>query len=296
MCGRYDIERLWQDYCKAAYFNWQDPPLPFENPFRTTSEVRPTDWMPIVRRNENGKLLPELRRWGFILMVDGKTIDKATGKAKKVKRTVINAMSEKLTSSYLWKWPFMERRCLVPMSSWDEWPEIGGGKQRVRASMPSEQVFMAAGRYDENVDPKTGEKMPVFTICTVPPNEFLGTVHDRAPMVLQPHQYDLRLDGGPDALSLVGTHPDATAFEVHPVSASLPLRPNWRQRAQRHHPSSTLNIRRESVVSEMRARTCRSSRIACCTPRICFRQSSGLLAVRPPHSKFSIASTTFLEP
>ena len=123
--------------------------------------------MPIIRRNEQGALFPELRRWGFIMMVPGKTIDKATGQPKKIKRDVINAMSEKLTSSYLWKWSFHERRCLIPMSSWDEWPETGAGKQRVRVSMPSEPVFMAAGLFDENVNPKTGERVPVFTMCTV---------------------------------------------------------------------------------------------------------------------------------
>jgi putative SOS response-associated peptidase YedK len=54
-------------------------------------------------------------------------------------------------------------------------------------------------------------------MCTVPPNEFLGTVHDRAPMVLLPSQYDAWLDGGESALRLVGTHPDVGAFEVTPV-------------------------------------------------------------------------------
>ncbi len=37
------------------------------------------------------------------MMVPGKTIDKATGEPRKVRRDVINAMSEKLTSSYMWK-------------------------------------------------------------------------------------------------------------------------------------------------------------------------------------------------
>ena len=54
----------------------------------------------------------------------------------------------------------------------------------------------------------------MYTMCTVPPNEFLGTIHDRAPMVLQPSQYEAWLMGGPDALRLVGTHPDADAFLV----------------------------------------------------------------------------------
>ena len=218
MCGRYKLEEHWQEYCDNPFFDWDDPPYPFDNPFKAWSaEVRPTDPMPIVRRNERDKLVADLRRWGYILMVDGKTIDQATGAPKKVKRSVINAMSEKLTSSYLWKWSFRDRRCLIPMSGWDEWPETGAGKQRVRVSMPGHPVFMAAGLYDVNVDPKTGEKVPVYTMCTVPPNEFLGTVHDRAPMVLQPSQYDAWLSGGAAALALVGTHPDADVFEVTPV-------------------------------------------------------------------------------
>ena len=44
------------------------------------------------------------------MMVDGKTIDKATGQPEKIKRDVIDAMSEKLISSYLWKWSFKVRR------------------------------------------------------------------------------------------------------------------------------------------------------------------------------------------
>ena len=86
--------------------------------------------------------------------------------------------------------------------------------------MPSEPVFAAAGLYDVNMDPKTGEKVPVFTMCTVPPNESLGTVHDRAPMVMLPSQYEAWLAGGADALQLVGTHRDAAAFAVVTVGGN----------------------------------------------------------------------------
>lgn len=79
--------------------------------------------------------------------------------------------------------------------------------------MTSEPVFAAAGLYDVNVDPVTGDEVGVFTLCTVPPDEFLGTVHDRAPMVLLPSQYEAWLEGGVEALRMVGTHPNATAFE-----------------------------------------------------------------------------------
>lgn len=71
----------------------------------------------------------------------------------------------------------------------------------------------AAGLYDVNVDPVTGDEVGVFTLCTVPPDEFLGTVHDRAPMVLLPSQYEAWFEGGVEALRMVDTHPNATAFE-----------------------------------------------------------------------------------
>ena len=34
---------------------------------------------------------------------------------------------------------------------------------------------MSAGPYDIDVDAKTGGKVGVYTTCTVPPNEFLGS-------------------------------------------------------------------------------------------------------------------------
>ena len=216
MCGRYRLHRHWEQDLQG-YLRLVIEKTDIEELYAGSDEARPTDRMPIIRYGDDGELVAELRRWGFIMMVNGKTIDRTTGELKKVRRDVINAMSEKLTSSYLWKFAFKERRCLVPMSSWDEWPQTGAGKQRVRVSMASEPVFAAAGLYEFSRDPKTGEKVPVYTICTVPPNEFLGTVHDRAPMVLLPGQYEPWLRGGEDAQALVGTHPDADAFEVHPV-------------------------------------------------------------------------------
>ncbi len=216
MCARYKLELKWQEYTTAAYFDWKDPPLPTNDRLSGCDEVRPTDAMPILRRDDDGGLVADLRHWGYILMVDGKTLG-PDGRPKKIRKSVINAMSEKLATSFMWKGSFKARRCLVPMSSWDEWPTIAGVRQRMRVSMPGAPVFMAAGLYDLNVDPKTHEKVAVFTICTVPPNEFLGTVHDRAPMVLLPAQHGDWLDGGEAALRLVGVHPDADAFDVKPA-------------------------------------------------------------------------------
>ena len=108
-------------------------------------------------------------------------------------------------------------RTTLPGADVELRPETGAGKQRVRVSMPAEPVFMAAGLYESSTDPKTGEKVPTYTMVTVPPNEFLGTVHDRAPMVLLPSQYEAWLAGGEGASALISVHPNADAFTVHPA-------------------------------------------------------------------------------
>jgi putative SOS response-associated peptidase YedK len=216
MCGRYRLRRNWEQDLQG-YLRLVIEKVDVEDLRAGSDEAFPRNRMPIVRLDADGQLIPELRQWGFIMMMKGKTLD-ADGVPKPIRRDVFNAMSEKLTSGFPWRFAFAKHRCLIPMTSWDEWPETAAGKQRVRVSMPSEPVFAAAGLYDVNTDPKTGEKVPVFTMCTVPPNEFLGTVHDRAPMVLLPSQYEAWLAGGAEALELVGTHPDAGAFNVNVVS------------------------------------------------------------------------------
>ncbi len=217
MCGRYRLHRHWERDLQGD-LRLVIGRIDVDTLVAGSDEARPRDRMPILRRDADGALVPDLRRWGFIIRVDGKSTDRTTGKPKKLRRDVFNAMGEKLASGSLWRCPFRERRCLVPMSSWDEWPETAAGKQRVRVSMPGQPVFCAAGLYDTSVDPKSGERVAVFTTVTVPPSEFLGTVHDRAPMVLQPSQYQAWLDGGAPAQALLGVHPDASAFRVEVVA------------------------------------------------------------------------------
>lgn len=219
MCGRYRLKRHWEQNLQG-YLRLVIEKIDVDEQYSAgTDEAFPTDRLPIIRRDESGVLIPELRHWGFLMEVAGKTIDKSTGKPKKVRKSVINAMSEKLTTSYMWKWSFRERRCLIPMTSWDEWPETVAGKQRISISKPDEPVFAAAGLYATNDDPKTGAKVDVFTMCTVPPTVLLGTVHDRAPMVLRPSEYETWLNGGAEAEALLGRAPANEEFLIAPIGA-----------------------------------------------------------------------------
>ena len=74
-------------YSRRTRFNWNDPPYPTENPFKVHSdETFPRNRMPTVRFNDEGKLIAELRHWGFMMMINGKTVGDERKPKKFVRR------------------------------------------------------------------------------------------------------------------------------------------------------------------------------------------------------------------
>jgi putative SOS response-associated peptidase YedK len=64
MCGRYRLRRHWEqdpdDYLRLVIDRIDTDELQ-----AGSEEARPTDRLPIIRRDEDGQLVPELRRWGW---------------------------------------------------------------------------------------------------------------------------------------------------------------------------------------------------------------------------------------
>ena len=101
---------------------------------------------------------------------------------------------------------------------------LDGTKTRVDISMKASRVFLAAGLYEVSNDNKTGEQVNTFTLVTTEPNDFLGTTHDRAPLVLEPEDWAKWLAGGDEASSVIHQHPDSNAFQW--VSSDYPQKDN----------------------------------------------------------------------
>lgn len=186
-----------------------------EGAFAGAIDARPTDRLPVVRLDKSGDAIAELRSWGFRRMIRG-----ASGNL--VKKALINAVGERVTSTSAFRAAFKGgARCLVPMAGWYEWPVIDGRKTQVHITMRSQPIFFAAGLYESAADPKSGQPVETFTFLTVSPNEFLGTTHDRAPLVLQNADLDMWLTGDPhQAQALIESHPDPEAFAVAPLAAA----------------------------------------------------------------------------
>jgi putative SOS response-associated peptidase YedK len=197
MCGRYQLEDDWSDF----------PEFHVPEEFLPNDDVRPTEAVPIVRLDANGQWIGEMRRWGFLRTWPGPS-------GKWVKKQLINAVGEELQTKRSFKAAFGRSHCLVPMSAWYEWPVIEGKKTRVRIGLKGRKMFGVAGLYETSKHPDTGEPVATFTVVTVPPNEILGSAHDRAPLVLLDRDYQGWLEAGPTSQSLITSHPDNDAFFV----------------------------------------------------------------------------------
>ena len=94
----------------------------------------------------------------------------------------VNAKSETVASSVMFRDSFWERRCLVPADGFYEWRTEGKGKLPVHFRMKDKSLFGFAGIWDIWKGPNGA----VFTcaILTTKPNELTGAVHNRMPVIL----------------------------------------------------------------------------------------------------------------
>ncbi len=105
----------------------------------------------------------------------------------------LNATSEKLLESKMFKDAAMKRRCLVLATHFYEWrhyqPE--GAKKAIAypyvISLIDKEYFFMAGIWQPFTDKETGEMMDTFAIVTTQANEFMQQVHNtkkRQPTIL----------------------------------------------------------------------------------------------------------------
>ena len=81
--------------------------------------VAPGDPQPVIRRShETNERELVMMRWGIVPWF-------AKSELEFKKLSTINAKSDRLTDSKMWREPFAKRRCLVPASGLYEWPKPG---------------------------------------------------------------------------------------------------------------------------------------------------------------------------
>jgi putative SOS response-associated peptidase YedK len=173
--------------------------------------IAPSQLVPVLL--EDGGLRLALFQWGLI---------PSWAKDPAIGNRMINARRETVAEKPSFKGSFLGKRCLVLADGFYEWHEPEKGRPKVPhyIRLKSRRPFTFAGLWSSWTDP-SGEEVLTCTIITGEPNELIGTIHRRMPVILPPEVRDVWLDPDnrdPDALLELLQPYAADLMEMHPVS------------------------------------------------------------------------------
>lgn len=209
MCGRltkyYTWREIWELY---QLTNLAAPNI------EPSWNVKPTQTIPIVKAGAAGNELDFARWW--MLPAWWKEPD-----LKQWKATTFNAMAETVQEKTTFASSFKAgRRCLVPTSGWYEWQEIGPKKKRpLYMHQAGTTITTLAGLWNAH-DLNDGTRLLSCTIVTTEPGAWLEGIHDRAPVILEPGQFETWMRGPPDeAFALL--KPFTGTVDLHEVGPAV---------------------------------------------------------------------------
>jgi putative SOS response-associated peptidase YedK len=174
MCGRV---RLSSDYSEIKIRLKFDADAPAPN-FKPDWNKPPTEPMLVAIRSEDGKRVPRMMKWGLI---------PHWAKDDKLQYSTFNARAEdfrtKPSFRDAWQWG---QRCLVVTDGFYEWKKLdpkGKEKQPYAIAMAGENQMVMAGLWAKWKSPG-GEQVLSCTVLTCEPNNVMGELHNRMPVIL----------------------------------------------------------------------------------------------------------------
>ncbi|MEZ0342666.1 SOS response-associated peptidase [Mycobacterium sp. pV006] len=221
MCGRFAVTTdpaLLAEKIKAIdETNTKDAPAPNYNVAPTTAVAT------VVKRHtepdDESTRRVRLMRWGLIPPWTKATED---GSPDNKGPLLINARSEKVTTSPAFRSSAKSKRCLVPMDGWYEWQGQKGAKTPYfMYAADGEPLFMAGlwTTWRPKDAPKDSAPLLSCTIITTDAAGPLEPIHDRMPLTISAEDFDRWLD--PDAPideGLLRGHGDLDRIQIREVS------------------------------------------------------------------------------
>lgn len=178
MCGRYALyaspEEIARQFALQSVPSW--PPR---------YNIAPTQLAPIVRIAAGGTREMAIVRWGLI---------PSWAKDMSLGAKMNNARAETVAEKPAFRAAYRRRRCLIPVDGWYEWKEEGGRKQPYYIHLEEPGIAGLAGLWEEWISPD-GSPIESFAVITTDANVDAAKVHDRMPVVVEPAQQPLWLQG-----------------------------------------------------------------------------------------------------
>jgi putative SOS response-associated peptidase YedK len=145
--------------------------------YRPRYNVAPTDQHPVLRLVQDRRwLLPAA--WGF-------------AKPGGARGVIINARSETAAVRPPFRTAFADGRCVVPADGFYEWTTEEDGRRPIWFHRRDGRLLLLAGLLEEAAP---GARR--FTVLTTAANDFVRTVHDRMPAILDASDVDAWLREG----------------------------------------------------------------------------------------------------
>jgi putative SOS response-associated peptidase YedK len=179
MCGRayetYTADELYFQYLNKRPLNLK--------PFKPNYNMSPTQQSPVLRLIDGARQFDEMR-WQLVPRWE---------KEFKTKISTINAKSETVFESRLYKGLIVRQRCIIPLSGFFEWKKEGTAKRPFKIYRKDGAIMSVAAVWDtwHSGSPDEGRS---FSILTTSANEFMSGIHDRMPVILGPDGLDDWLD------------------------------------------------------------------------------------------------------
>jgi putative SOS response-associated peptidase YedK len=116
--------------------------------------------------------------------------------AKERRSMQVNARSETVYEKSSFKEAYKQRRCLIPVNGYFEWKKDSKNKKSKPHFIVSatHDYFVFAGIYESWYDNTLKKSILTCALLTTEPNDKIATIHDRMPVILESHEWELWLD------------------------------------------------------------------------------------------------------
>ncbi len=148
-----------------------------------TWNMAPTMDAPVVRRHPGGERHLDVLKWGLVPYFT---------KGLKQARKPINARSETVATSGMFRAAFAERRCLVPAAAYYEWRDDPDGKTPFAVARIDGDPVAFGGIWEMWKSPE-GEILRTYATITTDANRQLASIQDRMPVIIERKDWPLWL-------------------------------------------------------------------------------------------------------
>lgn len=159
--------------------------------------IAPTQDVAAVRNNEEGGRELTALRWGLVPF---------WAKDPSIGNRMINARAETVAEKPAFRAAYRRRRCLVLADGFYEWHKEGEGKVPYFICLADDSPFAFAGLWESWHSKESDESIQSATLLTADANDFMGSLHHRMPVILEPETADRWLAGEDDVIDFAVSH------------------------------------------------------------------------------------------